>query len=682
MATPTVRDRARAVQLRQQLHRANYAYYVLDEPILPDAVYDQLYRELTGLEQQFPQLLTLDSPTQRVGATPAARFTSVRHNIALHSLENAFNTEELQRWAERWQKLVSEQAEASYVCELKIDGSALALTYEQGVLIRAATRGDGVTGEDITQNVRTLHSVPLRLQTDEPPDILEVRGEAFMPLAEFNRLNLEREAEGENLFANPRNAAAGTLRQLNPQVVSQRRLQFFAYSAHFPAEAQLSHFTPTIPHSQWVVLERLEALGFLVNPHRQRCDSLAAVQVYFERWETERKNLPYLTDGVVVKLNDLALQSALGFTQKFPRWAIALKYPADEAPTVVKAITVNVGRTGAITPMAIMKPVRLAGTTVQRATLHNRDRIQELDIRVGDTVVVRKAGEIIPEVVRVLPELRPVGTEIYQLPERCPECGQPAIQPPDEAVMRCVNNSCPAILRGSLIHWASRDALDIRGLGEKVSSLLLETGLVHSVADLYRLEPNTLASLERLGPKSAQNLLSALADSKQQPWSRVLYGLGIRYVGSVNARILTTEFTSVEALAEANVSVLEAVFGIGVEIAQSVHEWFRIPANQSLIEQLQQVGLQFASAESNQSFAPAKPLAGKIFVLTGTLPALSRNDAKSLIEAQGGRITGSVSKKTHYVVVGDDPGSKLAKAEKLGITLLNEAQLQELLAAN
>jgi DNA ligase (NAD+) len=675
VTVPTPDIQQRIYQLLQQLQQASYAYYVLDAPIMEDAVYDQLYRELQELETQYPELISPDSPTQRIGDRPASQFHPVRHNIPLYSLENAFNLSEFAQWEERWRRQAPSQKTAEYVCELKIDGSAMALTYENGFLVRGVTRGDGVTGEDVTQNVRTIRSIPLRLSLADPPPIVEVRGEAFLPLDMFAQINQEREQQGEALFANPRNAAAGTLRQLDPKIVSRRRLQFFAYTLHLNDRPL---------NSQWEALELLKQMGFLVNPHRQLCPSLAAVEDYYRYWETERRNLPYMTDGVVVKINDFALQEKLGFTQKFPRWAVALKYAAEEAPTIVLDITVNVGRTGAVTPLALMKPVLLAGTTVQRATLHNSDRIAELDIRIGDTVIIRKAGEIIPEVLRVIPELRPRGTQPYQMPSQCPECGSTLVRPPKEAAIRCVNSSCRAILRESIIHFCTRDALDIRGLGEKMVILLLKNDLVRSIADLYHLTVPEIAALERMGQKSAENLVTAIAESKNQPWSRVLYGLGIRYVGSVNAKILTDRFPSAEQLAQASIAQLESVYGIGLEIAQSVYDWFRIPANQELIQQLQAVGLQLQSLtpEKVEPGTSRSSLAGKTFVITGTLPTLKRNEAKDLIEKAGGKVTGSVSAKTDYLVVGAEAGSKLDKAIELGITQLNEAELLEIVGVN
>ncbi|MBD2500108.1 NAD-dependent DNA ligase LigA [Anabaena azotica] len=666
----------RAEELRQLLQQASYAYYVLDAPMMEDAVYDQLYRELQQLETEYPELITPDSPTQRVGERPATQFHSVRHNIPLYSLENAFNVEELQNWDQRWRRQVA-KTEAEYVAELKIDGSAIALTYQDGILVRGATRGDGVMGEDITQNVRTIRSIPLRLNFDgiETIEKVEVRGEAFLPLDVFKQINEERQKAGEQLFANPRNAAAGTLRQLDSRIVAKRRLDFFAYTLHIPGMDDAS-----IANTQWEALELLQKMGFRVNPNHKLCASLADVADYYKYWDTERLNLPYMTDGVVVKLNSFKLQEQLGFTQKFPRWAVALKYPAEEAPTRVENIAVNVGRTGALTPLAEMRPVQLAGTTVSRATLHNSDRIAQLDIRIGDTVIVRKAGEIIPEVVRVLKELRPADTQPFIMPSHCPVCGQPVVRETGEAVTRCVNASCQAILKGSIEHWVSRDALDVKGVGEKLVHQLVDKGLVHSVADLYDLTTEQLFALERMGKKSAEKLIEAIAQSKNQPWSRVLYGLGIRHIGSVNAQLLTEKYRTVEQLSTAKQSEIAGIYGIGAEIAQSVYQWFQIDANQTLIKRLQGAGLKFANtAEITDVNHANLKLVGKTFVITGTLPTLKRDEAKALIQKAGGKVTDSVSKKTDYLVVGEDAGSKLEKAQALGVAQLTEAQLLDLL---
>ncbi len=662
-------------QLREQLQKASYAYYVLDHPILADSVYDQLYRQLQTLETQYPELIVPDSPTQRVGDRPATAFVSVTHHVPLYSLENAFNLEEFRAWQSRWLRHYSSPAEASdpppldYVCELKIDGSALALTYAQGLLIRGATRGNGIIGEEITANVKTIRSIPLRLTGAAIPDRLEVRGEAFMSLDIFALLNQERSQTGEPPFANPRNAAAGTLRQLDSRIVAARRLDFFAYTLHLPK-------TSNQPKTQWECLQWLENWGFKVNPHRGLCPGVEAVEAYYQRWEQERHRLPYMTDGVVVKLNDLSQQEQLGFTQKFPRWAIALKYPAAELPTVVTGITIQVGRTGALTPVAELEPISLGGTLVKRATLHNPERIAELNLCIGDTVVVRKAGEIIPEVVRVLPELRPFHARRYQIPNSCPECAGSVVQSATEAVPRCVNSACPAIIRGGLIHAASREALDIEGLGEKLVQQMVERQLVRSLADLYELTPEALMGLEGMGKRSAQKLIEAIAASKTRPWSRILYSLGIRQVGWVNAKLLSEAFPSVDRLARATVQDLEAVYGIGPSVSAAIAQWFQNPNHQRLIERLQELGLSLATPER---VSTPTPLTGKIFVLTGTLPSLSRAEAQTRIEAAGGQVSHSVSRNTDYIVVGDRPGSKLPRAQELGITVLNETALLALL---
>ncbi len=672
----------RAAELRQLLNRAGHAYYVLDAPVMEDAVYDRLYRELLELEQKHPDLQRSDSPTQRVGGAPAEGFTSVEHRVGMLSLDNAFNRDDLQAWHERLLKVLDRPSDTRLplVGELKIDGNALALSYRNGVLERAATRGDGSRGEEITANVRTISSIPLRLQIENPPEWVEVRGEAFIPDATFAAINAEREQRGEALFANPRNACAGTLRQLDPKVVAARRLDFFAYTLHLPGDAQ--------PPGQWAALEWLNRAGFRVNPNRERCGDLAAIQRFCDHWEQGRHDLPYATDGVVVKLDDLQLQDEAGFTQKAPRWAIALKYPAEEAPTRLLRVGAQVGRTGAITPVAEFEAVALAGTSVSRATLHNADRIAELDLHLGDTIVVRKAGEIIPEVVRVLPELRPSDATPVQLPQHCPECGSNLVREGDEAATRCVNSSCPAILRGGLRHWVSKGALDVDGLGSKLIEQLVDRGLVGSLADLYRLDAALLASLDRMGDKSATNLVEALEASKQQPWHRQLYGLGIRHIGEVNAKALAAAFFSIDSLAAAALEAPEQIaelHGIGPEISASLGQWLRTPANQQLLQDLRSVGLSLeASASEQQAASQAGAdadgvLQGKTLVLTGTLPNLSRSEAKALIEAAGGKVSGSVSKKTDYLVAGEAAGSKLTKAESLGVTVLSEADLTALL---
>jgi DNA ligase (NAD+) len=665
---PKLEQRAR--ELRALLQKASIAYYVHDAPILEDSVYDRLYRELQELERAYPELITPDSPTQRVGEKPAEQFPTVSHRIPLYSLENAFNLEELKEWQERlWRVLgrTPEEGELEYVCELKIDGAALALTYVDGLLQRGATRGDGQSGEDITPNIRAIPSIPLRLATAAPPPVLEVRGEAYLPIAEFERINRERCSAGDPPFANPRNCAAGTLRQLDSRVVAARKLSFFAYALHWPEGWP----SGDPPQTQWECLQRLKDLGLPVNPLSQVCRGLEEVVQFYERWR--QAQLPYACDGVVVKLNSLRLQEEAGFTQKFPRWAIALKYPAQEVPTRIRAIVASVGRTGAVTPVAELEPVLLAGTTVSRASLHNADRLEELDVHIGDTAIVRKAGEIIPEVVGILKELRPPDAVPYRLPSHCPECGTLLVRPAGEAITRCPNPACPAKIRGQLQHWASRDAMDIEGLGEKRVAQLVEKLGVRTVADLYRLTPEHLESLEGMGSRSSQKLVQAIQRSRQQPWERVLYGLGIPHVGVVTAQTLAQHFPAPELLAQASIENIAQIYGIGAEIAEAVVAWFADPAHQKLLQELRELGIPALPRQA----APAvsQVLAGKKFVITGTLPTLSRQQAKAWIESRGGKVTASVSRQTDYVVVGSDPGSKLKQAQALGIPLLSEAEL-------
>ena len=659
----------RIAELCRLLTDASYRYYVLDQPTLEDAVYDKLYRELQELEAAHPDLVLLESPTQRVGAQPASVFTSVKHNIALYSLENAFGDADLDKWQERWQR-IEDGATFSYLCELKIDGNSMALTYENGVLVKGATRGDGTTGEEITSNVKTIRSIPLRLTLEHPPTVVEIRGEAFISNSVFEQINHDKEVAGEERFKNPRNAAAGTLRQLDSRKVAKRKLDFFAYTLHIAGESA--------PRSQQESLLWLQNAGFKVNPNRERCADLEAVKNYCAEWNEKRHDLDYMTDGVVIKINEFDLQDRLGFTNKFPKWAIAYKYPAEEVPTILENITVQIGRTGAVTPVAELRPVEIAGTTVARATLHNADRIAELDLHIGDTVVVRKAGEIIPEVLQVIVELRPADAVRYVLPSHCPECESLLVRPDGEAVTRCVNSSCPAILRGSLTHWVSRAALDINSVGEKLAMQLLDSGQVKSIADLYDLTAEQLMTLDRMGQRSAEKVVIAISNSKMQPWSRVLYGLGIRLIGTSNAQLLSEEFPTVDALAAATAEQISSVFGIGDEIARSVVQWFEIDSNRALIERLRSAGLQFVGERGDKT-ALVTALVGKSFVVTGTLPTLKRDQVKTMIRNAGGKVSESVSKKTDYLVVGEDAGSKLEKARSLGVTTLTESELLELL---
>ena len=664
---------SRAIALRKILQQASYEYHVLDAPIMEDSVYDSFYHELQNLETQYPQLITPDSPTQRVGEKPTTQFISVQHNIPLYSLENAFTSNDVITWQERCQKGISTPSFLDSICELKIDGSAIALTYEHGILVRGATRGDGDWGEDITPNIKTIRSIPLRLNLENPPDRLEIRGEAFLPIAVFDAINQERSQQGEALFANPRNAAAGTLRQLDSRKVSNRRLDFFAYTLHI-------HQDLVDISSQWEALEFLQQVGFRVNPNKKLCKSIQELQDYYDYWSTERLKLPYMTDGMVIKLNNFPQQEQLGFTQRTPRWAIAWKYPAEEMPTVIESVTVQVGRTGTLTPVAELRPVLLAGTTVSRATLHNSDRLAELDLHLGDTAIVRKAGEIIPEVVRIMTELRPSGAIRFVMPSHCPECGQPVLKPEDQSATRCINQECPAIVRGAIEHWGSREALDINGIGEKLVRQLVTENYINSVADLYDLTSEKLQSLDRMGQKSADKIIKAIAQSKTKPWARVLYGLGIRHVGSTNAQTISDNFPNVELLANASPEAIASIYSIGEEIAQAVCEWFRKESNQYLVKRLQASDLQFVSElKDGKAIALNPNIAGKTFVVTGTLPTLKRDEAKELIKAAGGKVTDSVSKKTNYLVVGAEAGSKLEKAESLGVSCLSEAELLKLI---
>lgn len=668
---------ARAEELRHLLIHAAHSYYVLDAPALEDAVFDQLYRELLELEQAHPELISADSPSQRVGGAPAAGFQSVTHRIGLLSLDNAFNNQELDSWYARLQKLLEreETSALALVGELKIDGNALAISYEAGVLVRAATRGDGSSGEEISSNVRTIQSVPLRLQLKDPPAWVEVRGEAFIPDKTFAAINSDRQAKGEALFANPRNACAGSLRQLDPKVVAARRLDFFAYTLHLPNNA-------SNPSNQWEALQWLKRAGFKVNPNTALLPDISAAKSFCAAWDSKRHKLSYATDGVVLKLNELKLQDLAGSTQKAPRWAIALKFAAEEAPSKLLRLSCQVGRTGVITPIAEFEPVALAGTSVSRASLHNANRLVELDLHAGDTIVVRKAGEIIPEVLRVLQELRAPNAKRLELPAHCPECSSELVREAGEAATRCVNSSCPAILRGVLRHWVSKAALDVDGLGSKLIEQLVDQGLVGSIADLYRLDAALLSSLERMGGKSAENLVDALSKSKQQSYHRQLYGLGIQHVGAVNAKALANSFASIAALAKAATETPEtitAIFGIGPEISLSLQQWFGTSANQTLIEGLKDLGFSFASAPASSLNQNKLPLKEQTFVITGTLPGLSRSEAQAMIEAAGGKITSAVSKKTNFLLAGAEAGSKLDKATALGVRVLSEAELREML---
>lgn len=659
--------RLRVDELRREIEEHDYHYFVLDQPLVSDARYDLLMQELIKLELEYPVLATADSPSQRVGGAPREGFTTIRHHEPMLSLANAFDISELRDFDRRVRGALPGET-IEYVVELKIDGLAVSLYYEGEILLHGATRGDGELGEEITVNLRTIRSVPLRLREEVPE--LEVRGEAYMAKEAFSQLNISREETGEPLFANPRNAAAGSLRQLNPAVTANRRLAVFFYG--------IGHHRGIDLPSHWVGLARLAELGFRVNPHHHLCLNIDEVIDFCQLWQEKRFKLPYAIDGLVVKVNSLHQQQRLGSTMKSPRWAIAFKFPAEEARTVVKRVFWRVGRTGVLTPTAELEPVRLAGSTVSRATLHNMDIIRGKDIRVGDTVVVHKAGDIIPEVVEVVEELRTGSEEQVTIPQDCPECASPVTRAEDEVAHRCTNASCPALLREGLIHFVSRGAMDVAGLGPAAISLLIKEGLVKDIADLYRLAPDELAKLQRLGPKSAANIIQAIANTRDNALYRLIYGLGIRYVGERSAKILADRFGSLKAIAATTLDELVEIPEIGPKIAASIKSYFDNPNNLMLLDKLQAAGVN-TSVKKLPGDTPL-PLAGKVFVLTGTLASLTRQEAKEKIEALGGRVASSVGKKTGIVIAGDNPGSKYQKALTLGTPILNEEEFLTMLA--
>lgn len=648
-------------RLRREIQRHNWLYHVKDVPEISDQEYDALMRELLRLEGEYPDLITPDSPSQRVGGAVLEGFAQVIHPTPMLSLDNAFSTEDLLAFDRRLQRLLG--TKPAYVVELKIDGLAVALEYENGIFIRGATRGDGSVGEDITANLRTIQSVPLRLK--EPVNI-RVRGEAFMPRPAFAALNVAREEQGQPLFANPRNAAAGSLRQLDPKIAASRQLDLFVYALE---EAQ------TYGDSHWQAMDWLETQGFKVNPQRRRFEDMDAVIEYVETWRTKRLELPYATDGMVIKVDDLGLQDQAGFTAKSPRWAIAWKFPAEQQQSRILDITLNVGRTGAITPTAELEPVLLAGTTVSRASLHNEDYIRDKDIRMGDAVIVQKAGDIIPEIVASLKEMRDGSERIWQPPAQCPACGSDSVRVEGEAARRCPNPGCPAQIRERVIHYASRGAMDIDGLGPAVVDTLFKAQLIRDVADLYTLKAEDVENMERMGKKSAANLMAAIEETKERPLDRLLFGLGIRFVGAKAAKLLAQNFGSIEALLAAGQEDLTAVPEIGEKIAQSVVRELADPDMRNLIQRLQAAGVNTTQEQA----ATGGQLQGKTFVLTGTLEHMTRTQAQEIIEEQGGKVTGSVSAKTDYVVAGEKAGSKLEKARELGITILDEQQFRNLL---
>jgi DNA ligase (NAD+) len=650
--------------LTEELRLHERLYYVDNRPEITDAEFDSLMRELIALEAEHPELASPDSPSRRVGGQPAAEFATVVHAEPMLSLENAYSWEEALAWRARAARLLGREPRG-FVAELKIDGLSIALRYEGGRLIRAATRGDGVRGEDVTDNVRTIRTIPMTISEETP---LEVRGEVYYSKRAFERVNAERDREGEPLFANPRNAAAGTLRLLDSRITARRRLDAWLYGI---AEAT------ALPGSQAETLERLGSLGFSVHPHWRRCESLEEVREFVEAWRDRRDELDFETDGVVIKVDDRAIQEELGATAKSPRWALAYKYPAEEASTVVREIGVQVGRTGTLTPVAHFDPVGLAGTTVRRATLHNYEDLARKDVRVGDTVVVEKGGDVIPKVVRVVLEKRPAGARPFAMPSRCPVCGDPVVREEGEVATRCVNPACPAVVREALRHFCGRRAMNIEGLGEKLIDQLVKAGLLSDVASIYDLKASDLVELERWGEKSVANLLSEIQKSKENDLSRLLFALGIRHVGEKAARTLAVRFGSLDRLAEAESAELESAEEVGPNTAAAIVHYFSHPRHRELIERLRRHGLRF---ESDRQMLPASgALSGKNVVITGTLPGVSREEAAERLEAAGARVSGSISKKTDYLIVGESTGSKLEKAKSLGVATVTWEEMRRIL---
>jgi DNA ligase (NAD+) len=660
----------RIEKLRAEINHHNYRYYVLDSPEISDAEYDELMRELKALEEEHPQLLTPDSPTQRVGAAPVEAFGVVEHPLPLLSLGNAFSKEELAAWYKRTSKLIAGE-KFDFAGEHKIDGLAVALTYIDGKLATGATRGDGLHGEDITQNLKTIRSIPLSVPGDAPPRF-EVRGEVFLPRAGFEKLNRERAEEGLPLFANPRNAAAGSVRQLDPRITAKRPLDIYIYMLGY-AEGKAT------PPTHWETLEYLKSLGFKVNPKNELLTSIEQVEGYYSKWEERRESLPYEADGIVVKINQLDLQERLGDIGHEPRWAIAYKFPAIQGTTRLIDIGISVGRTGTLNPYAILEPVSVGGVTIKQAALHNEDDIRRKDIRIGDTVVVQRAGEVIPQVVEPVTSKRTGREKIFKMPKRCPVCGAEAIKPEGEAMYRCTNAACPAQAQQRIEHFASRGAMDIRGIGESQSVTLFNKGLAKDAADLYKLEEKReeLLKLEHTGEKSVDNLLKAIRASKDRPLARVIFALGILHIGEEMAEILASHFGSIDRLASASREELLAIPSVGPKIAESILAFFRQKENRGIIQRLKDAGVKL---EEKKAKPKELPLAGLEFVITGKLEAFSRQEAEAKIKALGGTTKDNVTKKTTYLVIGADPGgTKLTKAQELGTKLLTEEELTRLL---
>jgi DNA ligase (NAD+) len=669
MASPRASETKRIEQLRDLLRHHEYRYYVLDDPEIPDSEYDRLYRELVELERNYPDLVTLDSPTQRVGAKPLAAFAQVSHRIPMLSLDNVFSDEELAAFDKRIHDRLGNDDEIVYAAEPKLDGLAISIVYENGVLVQAATRGDGSRGEDVTQNIRTLPSVPLKLEGADYPALLEVRGEVFMPKDGFRKLNQRALERGEKTFANPRNAAAGSLRQLDPKITASRPLSLYAYAVGAVEDGAL-------PDTHSEILAQLRCWNLPVCRESEVVSGVSGCVTYYEKIQTRREQLGYDIDGVVYKVNRLDLQRRLGFVARAPRWAVAHKFPAQEEITTINEVEFQVGRTGAITPVARLEPVFVGGVTVSNATLHNMDEVRRKDIRIGDRVYIRRAGDVIPEVVRVVPGRRGKTREIH-LPDKCPVCGSDIEQLEGEAIARCSGGLfCKAQRTEAIRHFASRKAMDIDGLGEKLVEQLVEQGLIDTVADIYRLKVDELAGLERMGEKSAENLVRAIGKSKQPPLARFIYALGIREVGEATAMNLATALGNLDALRRADIEALQRVPDIGPIVAEHIKNFFTQSHNLEVVEQLLDAGIVPVSPPVRVGKAS---LEGKTFVLTGTLAGMTRDEAKQKLQAAGARVSGSVSAKTDYVLAGENAGSKLTKAEKLGVSVISEDQLEALL---
>ena len=661
-------------ELREKIRYHNYRYYVLDDLTIADTEYDQLMRDLIELEEKYPQYITPSSPTQRVGIEPVSGFTTVKHIAPMLSLANAFSPEELRAFDQRIKKLIPEQ-KLEYVVELKIDGLAVTLVSEDDIFTRGATRGDGTTGEEITSNLRTVKAIPLKLFGEDNPPRIEVYGEVYMKKSDFKKLNKERTKRGENLFANPRNAAAGSVRQLDPRITAKRHLDTFIYRATFPEGNNFN--------THMEVLDYLKKIGFKVNLHNKLCQDIEEVINYCQQWIEKKEELDYEIDGMVIKVNSLRTREELGSTTRSPRWAIAYKFPAQQLTTKVKDIIVQVGSTGAITPVAELEEVTISGSVVKRATLHNEDEIGRKDIRIGDTVLIQKAGEVIPEVVKVIKEKRKGGEKKFDMPTICPTCGEKIFRPEGEVVSRCINPVCPDQVRGRIRHFASRDAMDIEGLGPAIIDQLVGKDLIKDISGLYFLKRDDLISLERMAEKSADNLLDAIEESKKKSLANLIYGLEIRYVGVHTSEVITRYYPTLDKFKIASLEELIEINEIGPKIAESINHFFKGKENIDIIERLRSAGLNFGQEEEIiRKEKEVQILEGKQFVLTGTLEDFTRTQVKEIISKLGGRVIGSVSKKTDYVVAGEDPGSKYQKAQELGVAIINEEELKKIITKN